>query len=92
MNETGDMESLLNDVLTESDAADLRETMLKRTLGHVKRRRVFRQIRRAGSALGVVAAFGLLIWLLSLPIARGPHIRNPLTLWCARNDCLNLPR
>ena len=62
MNEPRHNERLLADVLGEGVAADFRDGLLNETLRLARRRRRFRQVRGAASALAVLAAFGLLVW------------------------------
>ena len=62
MNEPGHNDRLLADVLSEGVAADFREGLLNETLRLARRRRGFRQVRRAASALAVLVGLGLLVW------------------------------
>jgi hypothetical protein len=77
MSDRCDRETLLGDILAHGGAADLREAMLRRTLGHVKRRRVLRHARRAGAVLAGVAVLCLLVWRLTLPSVHKPNIPEP---------------
>jgi len=49
-------------VLSEAAPADFRETLLGGTLHLVRRRRRWRQTRRAGGALMLLALFSALVW------------------------------
>ena len=71
MNEPGHNERLLADVLGEGISADFRQGLLSETLHLVRRRRRYRQARNATSVLGLLAAFGLLVWHQS------PSVRSP---------------
>jgi hypothetical protein len=62
MNDPGHNEPFLSDVLREGIPADFREGLLNQTLRLARRRRRFRQGRRAASALAVVVGLGLLVW------------------------------
>jgi hypothetical protein len=53
---------LLTDVLSEGTAEEFREGLLRETLRLARRRRHFRQARRAASALAVLVGIGLLVW------------------------------
>jgi hypothetical protein len=53
---------LLTDVLSEGSSVDFREGLLNQTLRLARRRRHFRQARRAASALAVLVGLGLLVW------------------------------
>jgi hypothetical protein len=55
-------ERLLTDVLGEGTAADFREGLLHETMRLARRRRHFRQARRAASALAVLVGLGVLVW------------------------------
>lgn len=81
MSDRRDKETLLNDILAESDQGDLSEALLSRTLHLAKRRRAFRRARRAGSVLAVVAGLGFLVWRLTLPNPSGPQeVEKPYVL------------
>jgi ferric-dicitrate binding protein FerR (iron transport regulator) len=71
MNDPVPNEQLLADVLGEGAAEDSREGMLDETLHLARRRRRFRQVRNAASALALLTALGLLVWL-PFPSARRP--------------------
>ena len=71
MNEPGQDEQLLADVLGEGVTGDFLEGMLNETLRLARRRRRFRQARNAASAVALLAALGLLVWHPLLP-GRGP--------------------
>jgi len=62
MNDSQDQEKLLNDVLGEETAPGFREALLHQTLRLARRRRRFRQVRKAGLGLVALAilAFGVL--------------------------------
>ena len=62
MNDPRHNERLLADVLGEGISADFREGLLNETLRLARRRRRFRQARRAASALAVLVGLGLLVW------------------------------
>lgn len=62
MNDPRQTERLLADVLGEGIPADVRNGLLHETLRLARRRRRFRQGRRASSALAVVVGLGLLLW------------------------------
>jgi len=55
-------ESLLSDVLAEESDPGFREALLGQTLHLVRRQRRFRKVRRAGSALAVLAGLVLFVW------------------------------
>jgi len=81
MSDRRDKETLLKDILAESDRGDLREALLSRTLHLARRHRAFRQARRVGSALGVVAVLGFLVWRLTPPSPSGPqYVENQYVL------------
>jgi hypothetical protein len=67
MNDRRDQDRLLNDILAEPGATGAREALLGRTLRLAKRRRFFRQARRAAPALALVAAALLVFWHSSPP-------------------------
>jgi hypothetical protein len=62
MNCESDNESLLADVLAENTPADFRETLLVETLRLARRRRRFRQARRASVLLVALGMLAVLIW------------------------------
>ena len=62
MNDSSQRHRLLTDVLGEGISADFREDLLNQTLRLARRRRHFRQARRAASALAVLVGLGLLFW------------------------------
>ena len=72
-NDPGHNDRLLADVLNEGVAADFREGLLNETLRLARRRRGFRQVRRAASALAVLVGVGLLVWH-QFPSGRGPAV------------------
>jgi hypothetical protein len=67
MGNKADNEQLLADVLSEATPVDFRGVMLGETLRLVRRRRRWRQTRRATALLVVLAACGVLIWQKNLP-------------------------
>src|SRR5260221_9828392 len=62
MNNSPDNERLLADVLAEESDPGFRELLLGQTLHLVRRQRRFRKIRRAASAVALVAGLLLLVW------------------------------
>jgi hypothetical protein len=62
VNDPRQNEQFLTDVLGEAISADFREGLLQETLRLARRRRHFRQARRAASALAVVIGLELLVW------------------------------
>jgi len=64
-------ERLLADVLGEGLSADFRTGLLDETLRLARRRRRVRQLRGVASALAVLAALGVLVWL-RIPPGRAP--------------------
>lgn len=72
MNDPGQNERLLADILGEGVAADFREGLLNQTLHLARRRRRFRQMRGAASALAVLVGLGLLVWH-QFPSGRAPE-------------------
>jgi hypothetical protein len=62
VNDPGQNEHLLADVLGEGIPADVRDGLLHETLRLARRRRRFRQGRRAASALAMLLGLGLLVW------------------------------
>jgi len=67
MEKKTDNEQLLNDVLTEAAPANFRDAMLGETLRAVRRRRRWRQTRRATALLTMLALCGVFIWWENLP-------------------------
>ena len=67
MNHKTDNEQLLADVLAEAAPADYRDAMLGETLHRVRRRRRWRQTRRAAVLLAVLGLCGIFIWQRNLP-------------------------
>jgi|SRR5690348_8843974 len=65
MNDRSD--NLLDDVLTEAAPADFRDAMLGKTLRLVRRRRRWRQTRRAAALLAVLVLCGVFIWQKNMP-------------------------
>lgn len=72
MNQTGDRERLLADVLADESAAGFREGLLNETLALVRRRRRARQAWRAASAVVLIAGLGLVVWRNLPPTAVAP--------------------
>ncbi len=75
MNGRTDNQKLLAEVLAEASPADFREAMLAETLHLARRRRQFRQARRA---VGVLAAASLLAVLVGQRFSKPPGISRPL--------------
>lgn len=67
MNRKPDKEQLLDDVLTEATPTRFRDTLLSETLCLVKRRRRWRETRRAAALLALLALFGFFIRQDNLP-------------------------
>jgi hypothetical protein len=67
MNRKVDNEQLLADVLSEATPGDFRGVMLGDTLRLVRRRRRWRQTRRAAALLIVLALCGIFIWHKKTP-------------------------
>jgi hypothetical protein len=61
MNQRPDHKDLLADVLAEESRAGLHTAILGETLRHVRRRRQWRQVRRAGAVLATVLIVGLAV-------------------------------
>lgn len=78
MNEQNDNRRLLSDILGEGNDAGFRESLLLQTLSLAQRRRRVRQVRRAASALVLMACVAFLFWRgtspkpVSLPLHRAP--------------------
>ena len=62
MNDPRQNDRFLADVLGEGIAADFRAGLLRQTLRLARRRRHFRRMRQAASALAVLVGLGLLVW------------------------------
>ena len=62
MNPPADKDQLLADVLADENSDGFREALLTETLGLVRRRRRFRQVRRAASGLVVIVGLAVLVW------------------------------
>src|SRR5438445_1752298 len=73
MNNSADNERLLADVLAEESDPGFRELLLGQTLHLVRCQRRFRKIRRAASAMAVIAGLLLLAWRFL------PSLSNPPT-------------
>jgi hypothetical protein len=67
MNHEADNGLLLNDVLVEAVPPNFRGAMLDQTLGRVRRRRRWRQTRRAAGIFVVLGLLGFLVWQKNLP-------------------------
>src|SRR3989442_13745721 len=72
MNNSPDNERLLADVLAEESDPGSRELLLGQTLHLVRRQRRIRKIRRATSALAVIAGLLLLAWRFLPSPSNGP--------------------
>jgi len=72
MNNSPDNERLLTDVLAEESEPGFREVLLGQTLHLVRRQRRFRKIRRAASAVAVIAGLLLLAWRFFPSASHGP--------------------
>ena len=68
MNRKADNEQMLADVLAEASPADFRGAMLGQTLRLVRRRRRWRQTRRAAALLVALGICGVFIWQKNLPL------------------------
>jgi hypothetical protein len=71
MNDRKHNEHLLDDILAEEAPVGFREALLRDTLHLARRRRRFRQVRRATSALAVAAGLFFVVWHSVAP-RRGP--------------------
>jgi hypothetical protein len=81
MNNSPDNERLLADVLAEESEPGFRELLLSQTLHLVRRQRRFRKIRRATSAVAVIAGLLLLAWRFLPSPSNGPATpAKPYTL------------
>ena len=67
MNCKPDNERLLTDVLFEATPADFRDAMFGETLRLVRRRRHWRQTRRAAVSLVALGVCGIYIWQKNMP-------------------------
>ena len=72
MNLPSENERLLNDLLAEGVPADFRPALLDQTLGLARRRRRWRQTRRAATALAVFAGLAVLFWRTPPPRPTAP--------------------
>jgi hypothetical protein len=72
MNRETDNERLFADALAEGGPAGFREALLGKTLRLARRRRHFRQMRRAGAALLAVGLITVLFWPRAVPHGRPP--------------------
>jgi hypothetical protein len=75
MNERTDNQNLLAEVLAEASPADFRAAMLAETLRLARRRRQFRQARRA---IGVAVVMSLLAVLVAQQFSKPPVVSMPL--------------
>jgi len=81
MNNSPDNERLLDDVLAEERDPGFREVLLGQTLHLVRRQRRFRKVRRAASAMAVIAGLLLLAWRFLPSPSNGPVVpAKPYTL------------
>jgi len=79
MNEQNDKRRLLRDVFGEGSDAEFRESLLRETLSLAGRRRKLRQVRRAASALVLIACLGVWFWWGTSPKPIPPALqRAPL--------------
>jgi hypothetical protein len=83
MNRKADNESFLADVLAEAAPADLRDAMLGDTLRRVRRRRRWRQTRRAAALTFALGLCGFWVWQRNLPSPSAG--RSPAMEAVARN-------
>ena len=74
MNNRADQENLLAEVLAEALPMDFREAMLAETLRLARRRRQFRQTRRAA---GILAVASLLAVLVTRQFSKPPGVSPP---------------
>jgi hypothetical protein len=74
MNETPHHERLLADILAEDSDAARRELLLGEMLGAARRRRRFRQARRVGSVVALVALTLWIMWPRIPPAATQPGL------------------
>ena len=76
MNREPDSERLLNDVLSEAAPADFRKALLDQTLCLARRRRRWRQTRRAAALFVALGLITVLVWQSSprRPVAPMPMI------------------
>lgn len=70
MNRPTDNERLFADALADAAPGDFRESLLGETLRLARRRRHFRQLRRGGAVVALVAAVLLALWLRPKPLQR----------------------
>jgi hypothetical protein len=80
MIDRNDQDCLLSDILADADAGQAREALLRHTLRLARRRRVFRQARRAGGTLLVAAVAVLVLGRAAAPRlpSREPPFACPL--------------
>ena len=67
-----DNDRLFSDALADASPADFRDHLFGETLRLARRRRHVRQARRAGLALGIVAAIASWLWLRTTPRHQNP--------------------
>jgi len=67
MNHEADNGLLLNDVLAEAASPDFRRAMLDQTLGLARRRRRWRQTRRAAGILAILGLLVFFVWQKNVP-------------------------
>ncbi|MGA9779723.1 MAG: hypothetical protein ACLPRE_05820 [Limisphaerales bacterium] len=85
MNRKADNEQLLADVLSEATPGDFRGVMLGETLRLVRRRRRWRQTRRATALLAVLALCGIFIWHKKPPQTPLVSAPKPMTRAVGKN-------
>jgi hypothetical protein len=79
MNQPTDNDRLLADALTDTAPAGFRDALLGETLRWARRRRRFRQTRRAAAMLVMLSALSFLVWLT---VPRHPVVRPPPLISC----------
>ena len=67
MNRPSDNKRLFTDALADTAPAGFREALIGDTLRRVRRQRQFRQARRIGAALAMVALLSILFWPRTAP-------------------------
>ncbi len=81
MSEQNDKENLLNEILDEAGASEMRDVLLYRTLRHAKRRRAFRQVRTFSVGVSLVLALAVCLWRMTLPSVPAQHgLEKPYVL------------
>jgi hypothetical protein len=76
MSDFRDEEKLLNEVLGEESPAGFREALLNQLLRGARRRRRFRQVRKAGVGLALVALVAVVVWRQVPPASRPEEPRK----------------